>query len=251
MSFKFQLSKEHYIMGTIDTNLSADVTEFVAKVKTDAEQAFRVLRETDTTTAYGTVGFVVRVPGHEKLVVVNDPGPWDRHQSIEPAVIGFDGTVFSGNHAGGKRYNKLFVEHPDINIISHVHTLYVAAWAQTHRTFPINYVALNRHHLIRELPIYIDRRQPEVDFIIEKVNQNPQTFAILEANGGGTIWGKGGIRQLTESIILLEEAARLQLLAEAVGGSRNYGPGVLKQNWNMTGLYEEGKKLGLVPVTDL
>lgn len=238
-------------MGTIDTNLAADIKEFVAKVKADAEQAFRVLRETDTTTAYGTVGFVIRIPGHEKLVVVNDPGPWDRHQPIEPAVIGFDGTVFYGNHAGGKRYNKLFVEHSDINIISHVHTLYVAAWAQTHRTFPINYVALNRHHLIRELPIYIDRRQPEVDFIVEKVNENPHNFAILEANGGATIWGKGGIRQLTDSIILLEEAARLQLLAEAVGSSRNYGPGVLRQNWGMTGLYEEGKKLGLVPVTDL
>jgi L-ribulose-5-phosphate 4-epimerase len=238
-------------MGTIDTQLSADVTAFAEKIKQEAEQAFRVLRETDTTTAYGTVGFVVRVPGQDKLVVVNDPGPWNRGKAIEPSVIGFDGTVYSGNHAGGNRYNKLFIEHPEINIISHVHTLFVAAWAQTHRTFPINYVALNRHHLIRELPIYIDRRQPEVDFIIEKVNQNPHTFAILEANGGGTIWGKAGIRELTDSIILLEEAARLQLLAESVGGSRNYGAGVLRQNWKMTGLYDEAKNLGLVPVTDL
>jgi ribulose-5-phosphate 4-epimerase/fuculose-1-phosphate aldolase len=99
--------------------------------------------------------------------------------------------------------------------------------------------------------VYIDRRQPEVDFIIEKVNQNPNVFAILEANGGGTVWGKGGVRELTETIILLEESARLQLLAESVGGSRNYGPGVLRQNWKMTGLYDKGKELGLVPVTDL
>lgn len=238
-------------MGSIDTNLAADVTEFAASVKRDAEHAFRVLRETDTTTAYGTVGFVVRVPGHEKLVIVNDPGPWNRGKEIVPSIIGFDGTVYSGNHGGGNRYNKLFIERPEINIISHVHTLYVAAWAQTHRTFPINYVALNRHHLIRELPIYINRLQPEVDFIIEKVNQNPHTFGILEANGGGTVWGKGGVRELTDTIILLEEAARLQLLAEVVGGSRNYGPGVLRQNWNMTGLFEEGKKLGLVPITDI
>jgi L-ribulose-5-phosphate 4-epimerase len=238
-------------MGSIDTNLAADIVAFADQVKKDAEHAFRVLRETDTTTAYGTVGFVVRVPGHDKLVVVNDPGPWNRHDPIEPAVIGLDGTVFAGKHGGGNRYNKLFLAHPDINIISHVHTLYLAAWAQTHRTFPINYVAFNRHHLIRELPVYIDRRQPEVDFIIEKVNQNPHTFAIIEANGGGTVWGKGGVRQLTDTIILLEETARLQLLAEAVGGSRNYGAGALKQNWSMTGLYEEGKKLGLVPFTDL
>lgn len=237
-------------MGSIDTQLDADVTAFAEKIKQEAQHAFRVLRETDTTTAYGTVGFVVRVPGQEKLVVVNDPGPWNRGQEIEPAVIGFDGTVYSGNHGGGSRYNKLFIERPELNIISHVHTQYVAAWAQTHRTFPINYVAFNRHHLIRELPIYIDRRQPEVDFIIEKVNQNPHTFAILEANGGSTVWGKGGIRELTDTIILLEETARLQLLAEAVGGSRNYGAGALRQNWKMTGLFDEGKNLGLLPITD-
>lgn len=238
-------------MGSIDTILSADVTAFAASVKRDAEHAFRVLRETNTTTAYGTVGFVVRVPGHEKLVVVNDPGPWNRGQEIKPAIIGFDGTVFEGNHGGGGRYNKLFIERPEVNIISHVHTLYLAGWAQTHRTFPINYVALNRHHLIRELPVYINRLQPEVDFIIEKVKENPHTFGIIEANGGGTVWGKGGIRELTDTIILLEEAARLQLLAEAVGGSRNYGAGALRQNWKMTDIYEEGKALGLLPVTDL
>jgi len=238
-------------MGRIDTELSADVTEFAQRIKLEAEHAFKVLRETDTTTAYGTVGFTVRVPGHEKLVVVNDPGPWGRGAEITPAIIGFDGTVFAGHHTGGKRYNKLFIEHPEVNIISHVHTLYLAAWAQTHRTFPINYVALNRHHLVRELPVYIDRRQPEVDFIVEKVNENPHHFAIVEANGGGTVWGKSGIRELTDTIILLEEAARLQLLAEAVGGSRNYGAGALRQNWKMTGIYDEAQALGLVPVTDL
>lgn len=238
-------------MGHLDTNIAADVAEFAASVKQDAEHAFRVLRDTDTTTAYGVVGFVVRVPGHDKLIVVNDPGPWNRGQPVTPAIIGFDGTVFAGNHGGGSRYNKLFIEQPEVNIISHVHTHYLAAWGQTHRTFPINYVALNRHHLVREVPVYIDRRQPEVDFIIEKVTENEHNFAIVEANGGGTVWGKGGVRELTDTIILLEEAARLQLLAELVGGSRNYGAGALRQNWKMTGLYDEAKTLGLVPFTDL
>jgi hypothetical protein len=237
-------------MGNSDTGLAADVAEFADSVKRDAERAFRVLRDTDTTTQFGTVGFVVRVPGHQKLVTVNDPGPWERGQELVPTVTGLDGTLLSGKPVGN-RYNKLFVDHSDVNIISHVHTLHVGAWAQTHRTFPLTYVALNRHHLVRELPVYIDRRQPEVDFIIEKVNQNPNVFAILEANGGGTVWGKGSVRELTETIILLEESARLQLLAESVGGSRNYGPGVLRQNWKMTGLYDKGKELGLVPVTDL
>lgn len=238
-------------MGKIDTELAADVTAFAQTVAREATHAFKVLRETDTTTAYGTVGFTVRVPGHEKLVVVNDPGPWSRGAEITPAIIGFDGTVYAGHHTGGKRYNRLFIERPEVNIISHVHTLYLAAWAQTHRTFPINYVALNRHHLVRELPVYINRLQPEVDFIVEKVNEDPHNFAIVEANGGATVWGKAGVRELTDTIILLEEAARLQLLAVAVGGSRNYGAGALRQNWKMTGLFDEAKTLGLLPITDI
>jgi ribulose-5-phosphate 4-epimerase/fuculose-1-phosphate aldolase len=239
-------------MGYSDTQFSADIDALTAQVKKDAQHAFQVLRDTHTTTAFGTVGFVVRVPGQEKLLVVNDPGPWRRGEEITPALVGFDGTVLSGKSNGQpNRYTKLFQAHADINIISHVHTPYVAAWAQAHRSFPITYVAFQRHHLLKEVPVYIDRRQPEVDFIIEHVNKDPNNTAIVEANGGGTVWGKGGVRELTDTIILLEEAAQLQWLALAVGGSRNYGAGVLKQNWKMTGIYEQGKALGLLPTTDL
>lgn len=239
-------------MGHPDTNFSADLAALVEQAGKDAQHAFRVLRDTNTTTAFGTVGFVLRVPGEDKLIVVNDPGPWDRGSAITPAVIGFDGKVYAGKSNGQpNRYTRLFQAHADINIISHVHTPYVAAWAQAHRTLPVTYVAFQRHHLLEEIPVYIDRRQPEVDFIIEHVNANPHNTAIVEANGGGTVWGKAGIRELTDTIILLEEAAQLQWLAHAVGGSRHYGAGVLKQNWKMTGLYEQAKQLGLLPQTDL
>ena len=147
-------------MGHADIKFSPDLESFVTRVKADAERAFRILRETNTTTAFGTVGFVVRVPGEQKLVVVNDPGPWNRGEEIVPSVVGLDGVALSGKDGGGSRYAKLFRERPEVTIISHVHTSFLAAWAQTHRTFPINYVAFNRHLLIREIPVYIDRRQP-------------------------------------------------------------------------------------------
>ena len=239
-------------MGHTDTQFSADLQALREQTRHDAQHAFKVLRDTQTTTAFGTVGFVVRVPGQDKLLVANDPGPWRRGEDIDVAVIGFDGTVYAGKSNGQpNRYTKLFQAHPDVTIISHVHTPYVAAWAQAHRTFPITYVAFQRHHLLREIPVYIDRRQPEVDFIIEHVNNDANNTAIVEANGGGTVWGKAGIRELTDTIILLEEAAQLQWLALPVGGSRFYGAGVLRQNWKMTGIYEQGKTLGLVPHTDL
>jgi len=239
-------------MGHSDKALTIDIEALSQQFKNDAQHAFQVLRDTHTTTAYGTVGFVQRVPGREELLVANDPGPWKRGQEVQVSRIGFDGTVLAGKSNGqANRYTRLFQAHADIQIISHVHTPYVAAWAQAHRSFPISYVAFQRHHLLKEVPVYIDRRQAEVDFIIEHVNKDPHNTAIVEANGGGTVWGKEGIRELTDTIILFEEAAQLQWLAQAVGGSRYYGAGVLKQNWKMTGIYEQGKALGLLPPTDV
>ncbi len=149
------------------------------------------------------------------------------------------------------RYTKIFQQHPDITTVSHVHSPYLGAWAQTHRTLPIRYVPVQRFKLIRELPVYIDRRQQEVDYILDQIKLNPHTPAILEANGGSTVWGKEGLRKTAEFILLLEEGAQIQLLAESLGGSRDYGPGVLAQQWKMAKIFEQAKTEGLVPVTDL
>ena len=91
-------------------------------------------------------------------------------------------------------------------------------------------------------PAYIDRRQPEADFIVQNLEANPHLPAILEANGGATFWGTG-IIQVAKLILLIEEGAWFQGLAEGLGGSKEFGPGVLEQQWNMTGLWAEGKKL--------
>jgi hypothetical protein len=64
------------------------------------------------------------------------------------------------------------------------------------------------------------------------------------------VWGKQGLRATAEFILLLEEGAQLQLLADALGGSRPYGPGVLTQQWKMSGLYDKATELGLVPAID-
>jgi L-ribulose-5-phosphate 4-epimerase len=50
-----------------------------------------------------------------------------------------------------------------------------------------------------------------------------------------------------EFIVLLEEGAQFQLLAEAAGGAQEFGPGVLAQQWQMTGLTQAAKDEGLLP----
>jgi len=231
--------------------LSASARDFIEQAKIEAELAFDVFRETNTITANGTVGFVERIPGEEKLVSFNYPGPFNRKRGINPQVTGFDGTVYVGKSgAGNGRYLKLFLEHADVTTISHVHSPALGAWAQTHRTLPVRYVPVQRFNLIREIPVYIDRRQAEVDFILDQLRINPYNVAILEANGGSTVWGREGLRKTAEFILLLEEGAKIQIDAEALGGSRDYGPGVLVQQFKMSGLTEKARELGLLTVAD-
>ena len=232
--------------------LSDAVLAFAEQTRQQAQLAFDALRATDSLTAFGTVGFVERVPGEELVVIVNNPGPFKPGEPLVASILGLDGTVYAGNAGGGgNRYLKLFRTHADITTISHVHSPALGAWAQTHRTLPIRYVPVQRYQLVRDIPIYIDRRQPEVDFILEQIEENSYNTAILEANGGSTVWGKQGLLKTAEFILLLEEGAKIQIAAEAIGGSRNFGPGVLRQQWRMSGLFDTARGLSLLPASDL
>lgn len=176
-------------MTTI-SDLGSDIAHSVAKTTEQAVLACSVFRETGTITANGTVNFYERLPGSEKVVLINYGDPFARGKALEPAVFGLDGKLLAGEGAGGLRYNKVFLKHPEITTVSHVHSPYLGAWAQTHRTLPIRYVPVQRFLLKREFPNYIDRRQPEQDYILEQLVRDAQLPAILEANGGSTVWAK-------------------------------------------------------------
>ncbi|MET0287699.1 MAG: class II aldolase/adducin family protein [Polyangiales bacterium] len=227
--------------------LGSDISTFVAQATEEAQLAFDVFRETGTITANGTVNFYERIPGTDKVVLINYGGPFARGKALKPAVFTLEGKLVAGEGSGGLRYNKIFLKHPDVTTLSHVHSPYLGAWAQTHRTLPIHYVPVQRYLLTREFPVYIDRTQPEQEYILEQLARDAHLPGILEANGGSTVWGKQGLRKTAEFIVILEEGARIQLLAEAIGGSRAFGPGVLAQQFKMSGLTEQARALGFLP----
>ena len=225
---------------SISTGLSPEAIAFVTAAQKDARKAFRVLRETRTISASGTLSFTARIPGEQNLLVnLGYTGPWgDDLDEVATSVVGFDGKNYWGKAAqlGEGRYTKLFVQHPDVQAISHVHAPYLGAYAQVHGTLPLLYVPNRRYRFTAELPVYIDRRQSEVDFIIEAINRDKEVPGIVEANGGSTIWSKKGLLDLANTILFLEEGAQFQVLAAALGGSKAFGPGVLQQQWRMGGL---------------
>jgi ribulose-5-phosphate 4-epimerase/fuculose-1-phosphate aldolase len=237
-------------MTITESALSPAATKFVEELTVTAARVLRAFRDTGTTTAFGTVGIYERIPGEDILVLINDAGPFRQDEPIEAAVVGFDGTVYQGNATAGggvHRYRQIFETYGDITTVVHVHGPHLGAWAQTHRTLPINYVPVQRFNLVREIPVYIDRTQGEDAFILEILAEDPDHFATLEANGGSTVWGRRGLLSTAEDIVLLEEGARLQIVGEAIGGSRPFGPGVLVQQFKMSGLTDKARQKGLLP----
>jgi len=216
-------------------NTGTDLLAFVSRVKQEFEKAFRALKETGTLSATRTFQAYQRVPGEDKVVILHAPDAWADVQEVQPVVAGFDGTLYYGPEkagGGGRRYADVFRANPDVNVVIHVHTPYLGAWASAHRVLPLLYAPSQRHTLAREIPVYIDRRPGEPAFINEKIRENPHTPAILEANGGATFWGRN-IIDISKYILILEEGAYFQGLAEILGGSKDFGPGVLEQQWSM------------------
>jgi L-ribulose-5-phosphate 4-epimerase len=216
--------------------LSPSLAVFVEQVKRDTLKVSRVLWETRTLSSSQTFQIYQRVPGENIYVSASYPSAWDDGE-LKVSVAGFDGTSYIGrSQGGGGRYTKIFQAHPRVTTVIHAHTPSLGAFASAHKPLTIRYVPVTRETVVKELPVYIDRRQQEQDFIVEKLDESPHLEAVVEANGGSTFWGDGIIK-VSRRIQLIEEGATFQLLAQSLGGSKAYGPGVLEQQW----------KMGLVP----
>lgn len=207
----------------------------VAAIVDEATDAFAVLGATGTLTASATLSFVVRAG--DGLVAVKHPDPFRPGSRPDVAVTPLHGEPGPALRLGdGPRYAAVFRAHPEITVVAHVHAPHLGAWSQTHRPLPLTYVPVQRATLAAEVPVYVDRRQGEDAFILDTLAADPDVPAILEANGGATVWGPGSLTDLARFVLLLEEGARLLVLAELVGGARDFGPGVLAQQWSFTGL---------------
>jgi ribulose-5-phosphate 4-epimerase/fuculose-1-phosphate aldolase len=226
------MSEENPKKGT----LNAELVAFVEQVKADTAKASRILWETGTLSASQTFQIYQRVPGQDIYVTAGYPSPWDDDQ-LKVSVAGFDGTSYVGKaQGGGGRYTRIFKAHPKVTTVIHAHTPALGSWASAHKPLTIRYVPVTRATVAKEFPVYVDRRQQEQDFIVEQLNANQYLEAVVEANGGSTFWGDG-VLKVSRRIVLIEEGALFQLRAQALGGSKEYGPGVLEQQW----------KMGLVP----
>lgn len=218
-------------MPTTDAQL--DLVSYVDAAKNDAIHAFNFLRESGTLSASLTFNLVHRIPQHDKILSVKFPAPWSKDRSVVATV------------ADPAQHKNLVIDEPrlDADTFIHAHTPYLAAWSLAQKPFPILYVAAQRLLLAREIPNHLDRTRSPQEIIRERLDKHPELApppALLESNGGANFWGRG-ILETAKLVLLIEEAARFQSLAEQIGGAKFYTPGALEVQWKRTGLLEKAR----------
>lgn len=218
----------------MSTELSpVELATYVDEAKSDAIHAFNFLRETGTLSASLTFSISHRIPDTDHLLGVRFPAPWAKSQDIAISLSKFS----------EQKESILSEARLDADTVIHAHTPYLAGWSLAHKPFPILYVAAARHLLAREIPNHLERKRSILDVIRERLDKHPELApppALLESNGGANFWGKG-ILKTAQLILLIEEAARFQAIAEQIGGAQVYTPGALELQWSRTGLLEKSK----------
>lgn len=211
----------------------SDLITYIEQAKADALHSFNFLRETGTLSATWTYHISHRIPGQDILLSIRFPWPWEKNR--EPAI---------GIEKFSERKDSILNEaRLEADTAIHAHTPYLAAWSLAQKNFPILYVAAQRHLLAREIPNHLDRTRSVLDVVRERLDRHPEFApppALLESNGGANVWGKG-IIGTSQLILLIEEAARFQAIAEQIGGAKEYTPGALEVQWKRTGLLEKAK----------
>lgn len=220
-------------MSAVQSETAVDLTTYVDQAKADAVHAFNFLKETGTLSASLIFQIFHRIPGHDQLLAIRFPAPWSRDREASISL-----SYFSEH-----KDHVLNEERLNADTFIHAHTPYLAGWSLAHKPFPILYVAAQRHLLAREIPNHLERKRSVLEVVRERLDQHPELApppGILESNGGANFWGKG-ILKTAELILLIEEAARFQAIAEQIGGAQVYTPGALEVQWRRTGLWEKAQ----------
>lgn len=161
-------------------------------------------------------------------------GPLRRLGARALAQVRFDGEVEKGELNSTTReivdmHAMVYQARADVAAVIHTHSPNVTAFALAHRPLPCRYEALLRQGQSGDVPVvaWAPRGSPEsVEGIREALRAFPATSAVLLANHGVLAFGPTPVAAAV-LLVALEEAARAELGAALVGGSKPFPPGAL------------------------
>lgn len=196
--------------------------------------ASELLVKTGVLSFSGHGNASVRLPREQKMLLTGVSTLLNtRPETL--AVVDFEGNVVSGDLASTSReiiqmHACVYRERDDVQSVIHTHSSHVTSFALAHRELPCRYEALLRMGLEQDVPVapWGPRGSPEsVNYIVQALESRPGVMAVLLANHGLLAFGVDA-PATGRLIIAMEEAAKMTLDAERIGGAQPFPPGALR-----------------------
>lgn len=189
----------HSVSGLASAPRDAELRATIAAHRLEAAKAFRVFRDAGVLSSIHRPEFVVRLHGHDAVAVYTHPGLWS--VSLEPlvSVADLDGRLLSGPPAGeaARDLLPLLTRYSDVNVVLLAATPHLSAWARG------GLELLDGAERLRV-------RSGDIELA-------PFEGAVLRPEGQAVLWSSGGVPDVSERLLRLDEVARIEQLARSFG----------------------------------
>lgn len=152
------------------------------------------------------------------------------------ALVGLDGQVRVGNLVSSAKeiismHLAVYHARPEVQAVVHAHPPSATVFALAHLPLPCRYEPLLRHGQEGDVPVVPwgpRGSEASVQAIAQALGDYSGTTALLLANHGILAFGSSPHKAVMVAIIF-EEAARLELGAAGLGGSKDFPAGAAEQ----------------------
>lgn len=206
-------------------------------------EAAGVLGRSGVMSHTGHINFSTRVDGERMLLTSS--GLIQDLRADTLAVVGFGGQVEEGSITPSTQdivgmHAAVYQARDDVFAVVHTHSPHLTAFALANRSLPCRYDPLLRRGQSRDVPVVpwaLRGSQAFFRGIAAAVSSPARTNAVLLANHGILVFGSSAMAAV-KLLIVLEEAAKLELDAAALGGARDFPPSAPTQRGDGAGRAE-------------
>ena len=197
------------------------------KSRVSVISAITLLVRTGTMSASQHGNFSLRVDKDRMLLTPK--GMSSLPEPEELALVDFDGIVEEGDVAPSiaevvGMHAAVYRSRPDMTAVVHTHSPAATAFALAHRALPCRYEGLLRSGQTRSVPVVpwaLRGSAGALEGISQTLAEDPDTRALLLANHGLLAFGPTPDAAAL-LVVALEEAARAELAAVALGGAKDF-----------------------------
>lgn len=195
-----------------EDSLAVEAEAFLSATRLEVAKAFRVFRDSRRFELVSDFDFLVRVPGRDIIARFGHPGPWAVTLEPKVSLTGLDGRRLRGERAAApvEEYANFFSQHPDVKVLARFNAPHLDAWARGGVDFPFIHAPLTRTSLRQGVQVF--ERGSAVAALSKALSHN---FAgVVHLRGGAVIASEESVISISELILLIEQAAQVELLSE-------------------------------------